>query len=60
MLTYACLTSAETDEDDNATLLARMAEGDTFAWRRLVEKHERLIWSVAASFRLQRMDIQDV
>lgn len=60
MLTQAYLTDAEPAEDDNATLLARMAEGDTFAWRRLIEKHERLIWSIGASFRLQRMDIQDV
>jgi RNA polymerase sigma factor (sigma-70 family) len=60
MLTDAHLTSAEPAEDDNATLLARMSEGDTFAWRRLIEKHERLIWSVAASFRLQTADIQDV
>jgi RNA polymerase sigma factor (sigma-70 family) len=60
MLTHAYLTGAEPEEDDNASLLARMAEGDTVASRRLIEKHERLIWSVAASFRLQRMDIQDV
>jgi RNA polymerase sigma factor (sigma-70 family) len=60
MLTPTYLTRAEPAFDDNATLLARMAEGDRFAWRRLIEKHERLIWSVAASFRLQRVDIQDV
>src|SRR4051812_41216888 len=60
MLTPTYLTSAEPASDDNATLLARMADGDQFAWRRLIEKHERLIWSVAASFRLQRMDVQDV
>jgi len=60
MLTEAYQTRAEPDEDDNATLLARMSEGDRIAWRRLIEKHERLIWSVAASFRLQTVDIQDV
>jgi RNA polymerase sigma factor (sigma-70 family) len=60
MLTSTYLTSAEPAADDNATLLARMAEGDPLAWRRLIEKHERLIWSVATSFRLQRVDIQDV
>jgi RNA polymerase sigma factor (sigma-70 family) len=60
MLAHANSTRADYAEDDNATLLARMSEGDTFAWRRLIEKHERLIWSVAASFRLQTMDIQDV
>jgi RNA polymerase sigma factor (sigma-70 family) len=60
MLTPTYLTREEPAVDDNATLLARMSEGDRFAWRRLIEKHERLIWSVAASFRLQPADIQDV
>jgi RNA polymerase sigma factor (sigma-70 family) len=60
MVTHAYLTTAHTADDDNATLLARMAEGDRFAWRRLVEKHERLVWSVAASCRLQAADVQDV
>jgi RNA polymerase sigma factor (sigma-70 family) len=60
MPTTTYLTTAEPSVDDNATLLARMAEGDQFAWRRLIDKHERLIWSVASSFRLQRVDVQDV
>jgi RNA polymerase sigma factor (sigma-70 family) len=60
MLTATYLTREEPPVDDNALLLARMAQGDRFAWTRLIEKHERLIWSVAASFRLQRVDVQDV
>jgi hypothetical protein len=60
MITHAYRPPTDKAEDDNATLLARMAEGDQLAWRRLIEKHERLVWSVAASFRLQAMDIQDV
>ena len=60
MLTPTYQTREESPVDDNATLLARMAQGDRFAWARLIEKHERLIWSVAASFRLQRADVQDV
>ncbi len=60
MLTDTYLSTSDTAEDDNATLLARMAEGDRLAWRQLIEKHERLVWSVAASFRLQTVDIQDV
>ena len=60
MITHAYRTTEDTAEDDNATLLARMAEGDRLAWRALIEKHERLVWSVAASFRLQTADIQDV
>ena len=60
MATYASLTTAETSADDNATLLARMADGDRSAWRRLIEKYERLVWSVGASFRLQAVDVQDV
>jgi RNA polymerase sigma factor (sigma-70 family) len=60
MATYAYLTAADTMQDDNATLLARMADGDRLAWRRLIEKYERLVWSVASSFRLQSVDVQDV
>jgi RNA polymerase sigma factor (sigma-70 family) len=60
MATHAYLTTAHTAEDDNATLLARMVEGDGSASRRLIEKYERLVRSVASSFRLQAMDVQDV
>ncbi|MGR7026250.1 RNA polymerase sigma factor [Geodermatophilus sp. URMC 62] len=45
---------------DNATLLARMADGDQSAWRQLVAEYDRLVRSVAASFRLQTADVHDV
>ena len=61
MATQLCLTTAHAaGECDNATLLARVAEGDQSAWRRLVEEYDRLVRSVAASFRLQPADVHDV
>src|SRR3712207_7866231 len=42
---------------DNATLLARVAEGDQSAWRRLIDEYDGLVRSVAASFRLQTADV---
>ena len=45
---------------DNATLLARVAEGDQSAWRRVIDEYDGLVRSVAASFRLQTADVHDV
>ncbi len=45
---------------DNATLLARVAEGDLSAWRELIDEYDGLVRSVAASFRLQTADVHDV
>ncbi len=59
--TQLCLTPThDTREGDNATLLARMADGDQSAWRRLVDEYDGLVRSVAASFRLQTADVHDV
>jgi RNA polymerase sigma factor (sigma-70 family) len=41
-------------------LLARVAEGDQSAWRRLIDEYDGLVRSVAASFRLQTADVHDV
>ncbi len=61
MATPACLTTAHATRGcDNATLLARAAEGDQWAWGRLIDEYDRLIRSVAASFRLQSADVHDV
>ena len=61
MTTQLCLTTAHAaHECDNATLLARMADGDQSAWRRLVDEYDGLVRSVAASFRLQTADVHDV
>ncbi len=61
MTTQLCLTTAHAAREcDNATLLARMADGDQSAWRRLIDEYDVLVRSVAASFRLQTADVQDV
>jgi RNA polymerase sigma factor (sigma-70 family) len=61
MTTQLRLTTAhDTQGCDNATLLARMADGDQSAWRRLVDEYDGLVRSVAASFRLQTADVHDV
>jgi RNA polymerase sigma factor (sigma-70 family) len=61
MATQLCLTTAHAAREcDNATLLARVAEGDQSAWRRLVDEYDRLVRSIAASFRLQAADVHDV
>jgi RNA polymerase sigma factor (sigma-70 family) len=61
MVTRTHLTTAyATTEGDNATLLERAAEGDQFAWRRLIDKYDGVVRSVAGSFRLQSADVFDV
>ena len=61
MATQACLTTAHAARGcDNATLLARAAEGDQSAWGRLIDEYDGLVRSVAASFRLQSADVHDV
>jgi RNA polymerase sigma factor (sigma-70 family) len=44
----------------NATLLERAAQGEQLAWNQLVNKHDGLVRSVTASFRLQAADANDV
>jgi RNA polymerase sigma factor (sigma-70 family) len=61
MATQLCLPTAHAARGcDNATLLARVAEGDQSAWRRLIDEYDGLVRSVAASFRLQTADVHDV
>ena len=61
MATQLCPTTAHAARGcDNATLLARVAEGDQSAWRRLIDEYDGLVRSVAASFRLQTADVHDV
>ena len=61
MAPQLCPTTAHAARGcDNATLLARVAEGDQSAWRRLIDEYDVLVRSVAASFRLQTADVQDV
>ena len=44
----------------NGELLVRTREGDRTAWEQLVQRHTRLLWSVARSFRLDAADSADV
>src|SRR4051812_38796823 len=44
----------------NATLLERAAEGDQLSWRRLIDKYDGVVRSVARSFHLQTADVLDV
>jgi RNA polymerase sigma factor (sigma-70 family) len=48
------------EECDNATLLNRATQGDQLAWKRLINKYDGLIRSVARSFRIQTADINDI
>src|SRR5215469_5767278 len=45
---------------DVATLVRRAAEGDKWAWERLVDQFGRLIWSITRDFRLPESDASDV
>jgi RNA polymerase sigma factor (sigma-70 family) len=57
---FGLTTAHATGKSDNATLLARVAEGDQSAWRRLIDQYDGLLRSIAASFRLQAADVHDV
>ena len=61
MTAQAYLTTAHTvDECDKTTLLELAAHGDQLAWRRLLDEHDKLVKTVARSFRLQSADVSDV
>ncbi|HUB38403.1 MAG TPA: sigma-70 family RNA polymerase sigma factor [Streptosporangiaceae bacterium] len=45
---------------DVAMLVRRAAEGDKWAWERLVDQFGRLIWSITRDFRLPESDASDV
>jgi RNA polymerase sigma factor (sigma-70 family) len=44
----------------NETLVELARQGNQLAWKQLVDKYDRLVWSVAGSFRLQAADVHDV
>ena len=50
----------QVDALDVAGLVRGAAEGDRRAWERLVDKFARLIWSIAAEFKLSESDAADV
>jgi RNA polymerase sigma factor (sigma-70 family) len=45
---------------DVVPLVRRAAEGDRWAWERLVEQYSRLIWAMTRDFRLVESDANDV
>jgi RNA polymerase sigma factor (sigma-70 family) len=45
---------------DVAALVRRAAEGDWWAWERLVDQFARLIWSITRDFKLVESDAADV
>lgn len=45
---------------DVGALVRRAAEGDKWAWERLVDQFGRLIWSITRDFRLPESDASDV
>ena len=45
---------------DVAELVRRAAEGDRWAWERLVDQYSRLIWAVTRDFKLLESDAGDV
>ena len=49
-----------TDALDVARLVRRAAEGDRWAWERLVDQYSRLIWAITRDFKLAESDAADV
>lgn len=52
--------SGELDPELDARLVARCIEGDARAWEALVRRHERLVYAVGRSYRLDDDDLADV
>ena len=50
----------DTDALDVARLVRRAAEGEQWAWERLVDQYERLIWAITRDFKLAESDAADV
>jgi RNA polymerase sigma factor (sigma-70 family) len=48
------------DPDEDARLVERCLGGDSRAWESLVARHERLVYAVARSYRLDDADVADV
>ena len=48
------------DHADIEMIVRRAAAGDMRAWNRLIDQYGRLIWSIAAEFRLGESDAADV
>jgi RNA polymerase sigma factor (sigma-70 family) len=53
-------TREDTDALDVARLVRCAAEGDRWAWERLVDQYSRLIWAITRDFKLAESDAADV
>lgn len=58
--TAAPISEQEVAALDVARLVRRAAEGDRWAWERLVDQYSRLIWAMTRDFRLVESDANDV
>lgn len=58
--TAAAISEQEVAALDVARLVRRAAEGDRWAWERLVDQYSRLIWAMTRDFRLVESDANDV
>ena len=56
----ATIPGRDTGAPDIAELVHRAAEGDRWAWERLVDQYARLIWSITRDFKLTESDAADV
>ncbi len=58
--TTAVMPERHVQEPDAAGLVGRAAEGDQWAWERLVDQYARLVWAMTRNFRLAENDAADV
>ena len=56
----AALPGRDASALDVAALVRRAAEGDHWAWERLVDQYARLIWAMTRDFKLVESDAADV
>ena len=54
------MAADDLESTDVARLVRRAAEGDLYAWERLVDQYARLIWSITGEFKLVESDAADV
>ncbi len=58
--TVAAVPERDAGAPDIALLVRRAAEGDRWAWERLVNQYARLIWAITRDFKLVESDAADV
>ena len=58
--TAASISEQDIAALDVARLVRRAAEGDRWAWERLVDQYSRLIWAMTRDFKLVESDANDV